>query len=99
MNISVKVRRLVSNSKPLKAVCSVTVDGSYVTHGVKVIETESKTFIAMPSELWKDAEGNDKFRDVCHPINAETRKAMQEAVLSAYNKSLEEDRQAADTPA
>ena len=92
MNISVKVRRLVSNSKPLKAVC-------YVIHGVKVIETESKTFIAMPSELWKDAEGNDKFRDVCHPINAETRKAMQEAVLSAYNKSLEEDRQAADTPA
>ena len=91
MNISVKVRKMINNGKPLKAVCSVTLDKSFAIHGVRLIETEKKRFIAMPAENYKDDEGNEKSRDVCHPINAETRKAIEEAVYDAYEARFSED--------
>ena len=66
MNYSVKVRRVIENGKPLKATCSVTMDDQFTVHGVKVIQNEKGRFIAMPSEAYKDNDGNERFRDVCH---------------------------------
>lgn len=91
MKYSVKVRKLIENGKPLKATCSVTMDGEFAVHGVKVIETEKGRFIAMPSETYKDSDGNEQFRDTCHPITSEARKAMEEAVLSAYEAKVAEE--------
>ena len=58
MEFNVKVRKLIENGKPLKATCSVTMDGQFAIHGVKVIKTEKGSFIAMPYESYKDADGN-----------------------------------------
>ena len=97
MKFNVKVRKLIENGKPLKATCSVTMDDQFTVHGVKVITTEKHTFIAMPSESYTDADGSEKFRDVCHPITSELRKEMEDAVLAAYNaKVLEENLKAID---
>ena len=59
MKYSVKVRKVIENGKPLKAACSVTMDDQFTVHGVKVIQTEKGRFIAMPSEAYKDNDGND----------------------------------------
>ncbi|MCK8741344.1 SpoVG family protein, partial [Clostridioides difficile] len=40
--------------------------------------------IAMPSR--KVGEGN--FRDIAHPINAEMRQVLEDAVLQAYHEAL-----------
>ena len=53
----------------MKAVVSVTFDNEFVVHDIKVIEREDSLFIAMPSRKTADGE----FRDIAHPINAETR--------------------------
>ena len=81
---NINVRKICSNDK-MKAVCSVTFDDMLVVHDIKVIESESKTFIAMPSR--KNKQG--QYSDVAHPINAELRTALETAVLEAYQEALD----------
>ena len=64
----IRVRKVNKEGK-MKAVVSVTFDNEIVIHDIKVIEREEGLFIAMPSRRTADGE----FRDVAHPINAETR--------------------------
>ena len=98
MEFNVKVRKIIENGKPLKATCSVTMDGQFTVHGVKEIKTEKGSFIAMPYESYKDADGNEQRRDVFHPITSDARHAMEAAVLSAYEaKVAEETAKSTDT--
>jgi len=88
MTFSVKIHNVIENGKPLKAVASVTMDGMFAVHNVRVIKSEKGMFIGMPYETYKDKDGKDTRRDVFHPINSEARKAMEEAVIAAYNEKV-----------
>jgi len=72
----VRIRKIDSEGK-MKAVVSVTFDNEFVVHDIKVIESQNGLFIAMPSRKAPDGE----FRDIAHPINAETRSKIQTAIL------------------
>ena len=86
MNITdVRVRKIAKEGK-MKAVVSITLDNVFVVNDIKVIEGEKGMFIAMPSKKASDGE----YRDIAHPINAETRDHMQKVILEAYEKSLSE---------
>ena len=80
----VKVRKLFSDAEPMKAIVSVTFDGQLALHDVKVIYAREKLFIVMPSR--KNPDGT--YRDIVHPINAEFRAALEDAVIAAYNEAL-----------
>ena len=80
----IKVRKLFDEG-PMKAIVSVTFDGQLAVHDIKVINARDKFFIVMPSR--KNPDGS--YRDIVHPINAQFRGVVEEAVLSAYNKELE----------
>ena len=80
----IKVRKLFDEG-PMKAIVSVTFDGQLAVHDIKVINARDKFFIVMPSR--KNPDGS--YRDIVHPINAQFRGVLEEAVLSAYNKELE----------
>ena len=71
----------------MKAVVSTTIDDEFVVHDIKVIENENGLFIAMPSR--RSADG--QYRDVAHPINSETRKALQDMILEKYSRMEEEE--------
>ncbi len=88
MTFSVKIHNVIENGKPLKAVASVTMDGMFAVHNVRVIKSEKGMFIGMPYETYKDKDGKDTRRDVFHPINSEARKAMEEAVIATYNEKV-----------
>jgi stage V sporulation protein G len=75
----VRIRKIDSEGK-MKAVVSVTFDNEFVVHDIKVIESQNGLFIAMPSRKAPDGE----FRDIAHPINAETRGKIQTAILDKY---------------
>lgn len=66
----------------MKAVCSVTFDDEFVVHDIKVVEGDKGLFIAMPSRKTPAGE----FRDIAHPINSDTRKTIQDAILNAYQE-------------
>lgn len=72
--------RKVNSENRMKAVASVTFDNEFVIHDIKVIESQNGLFIAMPSRKTPNGE----FKDIAHPINAETREKIQTAILEAY---------------
>ncbi len=73
--------RKVNSENRMKAVASVTFDNEFVVHDIKVIESQNGLFIAMPSRKTP----NGDFKDIAHPINAETREKIQAAILEAYD--------------
>lgn len=80
----VRVRKISGeNSNKMKAIASITIDGVFVVHDIKILEGEKGMFIAMPSRKSSDGE----FRDIAHPINTETREMLQEMILNKYNET------------
>lgn len=80
MNITgVNIRKLY-DSGPMRALVSVTVDGDFAVHDLKVIQGRGRLFVAMPSR--KEETGG--FRDIAHPIGQDARRQIEDAVLSAY---------------
>jgi len=79
----VRIRKITDEGK-MKAIVSVTFDGEFVVHDIKIIDGQNGLFIAMPSRKMSDGE----FRDIAHPINSETRKKIQEAIFKEYEKVL-----------
>lgn len=83
----VRVRKISSeNSNKMKAIASITIDGVFVVHDIKILEGEKGMFIAMPSRKSSDGE----FRDIAHPINTETREMLQTLILEKYNETEEQ---------
>lgn len=78
--------RVITKETRMKAVASVTFDEEFVVHDIKIIDSDKGVFIAMPSKRTPDGE----YRDIAHPINAETRKKIQDAVISRYEEALKE---------
>ena len=86
MQISdVKVRKLFDEG-PMKAIVSVTFDGQLAVHDIKVIHAKDKFFIVMPSRKNPD----ETYRDIVHPINAQFRSVLENAVIAAYEEALEQ---------
>ncbi len=78
----IRIRKVNSDGK-MKAVVSVTFDEALVIHDIKVIEGQDKVFIAMPSRKTPDGE----FKDIAHPINAQMREKLQNAIIAAYESA------------
>ena len=82
----VRIRKISKEGK-MKAIVSITLEGEFVVHDIKVIEVEKGLFIAMPSRRAGDGE----YRDIAHPINSQTREMIQNIILERYEAVLEED--------
>lgn len=82
----VRIRKISAEGK-MKAIISVTFDDEFVVHDIKVIEGQNGLFIAMPSRKTPDGE----FKDIAHPINADTRDRIQKSILEAYEKAILEE--------
>ena len=76
----VRIRKVDGQTR-LRAVVSITIDDAFAVHELRIIEGKEGLFVAMPSR-----ESNDwTFRDLAHPINAETRALIEKVVLDKYN--------------
>ena len=76
-----KIKKVDGHNR-LKAIASVTIDDCFVIHELRIIDGDNGLFIAMPSRKLPEGE----FKDIAHPINAETREQLEKAVLDEYNK-------------
>lgn len=81
----IRVRKVAKDGK-MKAVVSITLDGEFVVHDIKVIDGEKGLFIAMPSRRASDGE----YRDIAHPINSGTRERIQRMVLEEYARTAQD---------
>ncbi len=62
------------------AIASIVIDDAFVIHDLRIVNGEKGLFVAMPSRKLP----NGDFRDICHPISAEARQQVQEAVLAQF---------------
>ncbi|MBE6607730.1 MAG: septation regulator SpoVG [Ruminococcaceae bacterium] len=82
----IKIRKLFDDEAPMKAIVSVTFDHQLALHDIKVIYAKEKFFVVMPSKKNPD----NTYRDIAHPISSDFRRMMEEEILSAYHKAVEE---------
>lgn len=82
LNITdIRIKKLEGLGK-MKAVASITLDDAFVIHDIKIVEGHNGLFVAMPSKKLPDGD----FRDIAHPINADTRAFLQEKIFSIYEE-------------
>jgi len=88
MNITDVRLRTVKNENELKlkAYADITLDGSFVIHGLKVIDGQKGMFVAMPSRKMPNGE----FKDIAHPITPDLRRILTEIVIKKYSETIEE---------
>ena len=68
----------------LKAYVTITLDNCFVVRDLKVIHGSSGLFIAMPAKRRKDGT----YKDIAHPLNADTRDRMERTILSEYERQM-----------
>ena len=82
MEIS-EVRINLNKGGKVKAFAQVIFDSCFLLGDIRVLEgKEGTVYVAMPSRRLR----NGSFRDIAHPLNTDTRKRLDEAILSEYQK-------------
>ena len=79
--------RMIKQESRMKAIVSITLDDSLAVHDIKIIEGQEKLFVAFPSRKTPD----DQFKDIVHPINAETRNYLETTILAKYEEVANEE--------
>lgn len=84
MEITKTTIRKTFNEGNLKAIVSIVLDDCLALHDIKVIDGNSRMFVAMPSRKGED----EIYRDIVHPMCAETRNRFEQEILDAYERYL-----------
>ena len=68
----------------LKAYATVVFDNCFIVRDLKIIEGHKGFFVSMPSRRRNDGT----FRDIVHPLNADTRKLIEDGVIHEYKNVI-----------
>jgi len=91
MKVKATINRITDKPEStVKAYASVSFDGAFAVHGIKVCENEKGRFVSMPSSSYKDRNGETKYSDIFHPISKGAREALNQSVLNAYDYKLQQ---------
>ncbi len=72
----------VRDTGRLKGYATFVIDNCFIVRDVKIIEGEKGLFVSMPSRKKQDGS----FRDIVHPLNAETRTLIEKMVVEQFEK-------------
>lgn len=91
MKVKATINRIMNNpNSTIKAYASVSFDGAFAVHGIRVCENEKGRFVSMPSSSYKDRNGETKYNEIFHPISKGAREALNQSVLNAYDYKLQQ---------
>ena len=77
-----EVRVFPVDEDKLRAYVTITFDHCFVIRDLKIIRGTTGYFVSMPSKKRKDGT----YKDIAHPINIETRKMIEEKIITEYRK-------------
>lgn len=82
-----EVRINLNKGGKVKAFAQVVFDGCFLLGDIRVLEgKEGTVYVSMPSRRLR----NGSFRDIAHPLNTETRKRLDDAILAEYGRVTSE---------
>jgi len=79
-----EVRIRPANEDFVKAYASICFDDCFLVHDIRVIKGPTGLFISFPNRT--QSQGGR--RDIAFPVNAETRRMIEQAVLAEYEKAV-----------
>ncbi len=85
-NVRVHILEKRGRAKTL-ATASITIDDSFVIHGIKIVEGKGGLFVAMPRKKSATREATD----IVHPTKTEVRREISKVVLDEYYKIVNKD--------
>lgn len=78
---SINMKKIEGTNK-CKAIVSIVINDAICINDIKIIEGQNGLFMAMPNRK----KSNGDFKDVAHPINAETRELIQKTIIDKYKE-------------
>ena len=90
VDIQVRIDKLLDGDSSTKAFASATIGNAFAVHDIRITEKDDKVMVNMPFRSYKSG-GETKYVDTFHPITADARAALYDAVKEAYEQALEED--------
>ena len=85
-NMDVTIDHIAKDGGKLKAFATVTFDGMFRVHGIRLAESKQGLNIFMPQKAF-NKNGKTLYTDVFHPITSGARTALKEVVIDAYRKA------------
>jgi stage V sporulation protein G len=79
-----QVRVFPVDDEKLKAFVAIIFDDCFVVSDIKIIRGSQGLFISMPSKKRR----NGTFRDIAHPLNSETRRKIEEEIITKYREVI-----------
>ena len=79
---SVSIQKEEKESSRMIGYAEIVFDDCLKVNGIRLIKGNSRIFAAMPNKKVQDG----KYKDYVHPINAELRKKIDDAIEEAYKK-------------
>lgn len=74
---------------PVVAFANIVLDNSFIIRGIRLLEKgKNIRFISMPARRLKGEEKS--YRDLCHPLNTETRNKLTAEIFEAYDNFIKE---------
>jgi len=85
--VEFEVKRItrLNGQSSIKAFCDVSINGSFLLKGIKVVEGKKGIFVSMPREQGK----NGQWYDTIAPLTKDARARLSEIVMEAYQSSEE----------
>ncbi len=81
-----EVRVNPSRGGKVKAFVSIVIDDAFVVNDLRVLEgREGQFFVTMPARKSR----NGQMRDIAHPLNTDTRMAIEERILEEFHAAVE----------
>lgn len=87
-----EVRVFPVEEERLRAYATITLDHCFLVRDLKIINGNKGLFVAMPSKKRKDGS----YQDTAHPLNRDTRRMIEDAVLGEYDRLSKQDGSAAE---
>jgi stage V sporulation protein G len=82
-----EVRISLNKGGKVRAFAQLIIDNCFLIGDIRVLEgKEGTVYVAMPSRRLR----NGGLRDVAHPLNAETRRRIDDLILNEYQRVVSE---------
>ena len=78
---SIKTKKIESDNKKLLGLAKVVIDDCFIIGDIRIIQgkPERGIFVAFPNR-----KHDDKFLDICHPLNQKTRKYFEQEIIAKF---------------
>lgn len=92
--VSVSVAMYPCNfNEKIESIGKIYIDKCFVIDGVRVIEGEKGSFVAMPTKTTEGKDGKTEYSEVCYPVTKEFREQLYGEIIKKSNAVKEQKKE------